>query len=165
MPALSLSQFYGRGSKVRSNEIRLLVHWGDTDMAGIVYYPNYFKWFDIAGHQFFRSSGLAPAKLDKEQNIILPILEAKCNFEKTLLYDEMITIRTKVEEVKRKTIKLKHEVYNSENERTGFGYEIRGWVKKEDNGVKAVQIPEDVRKILCEDVHTKVKENEFLFHT
>lgn len=27
-------------------EYRVKVHWGDTDAAGIVFYPNYYKWMD-----------------------------------------------------------------------------------------------------------------------
>lgn len=39
--------------KRRINETKFQIQWGDTDRAGIVYYPNYYKWFDLAGHNFF----------------------------------------------------------------------------------------------------------------
>ncbi|WP_413381692.1 acyl-CoA thioesterase [Alkalihalobacillus sp. 1P02AB] len=136
---------------MRKNEIEVLVNWGDTDKAGIVYYPNYFKWFDIAGHQFFRSCGLSPTKLEKERQIILPMLDARCTFEKTLLYEDLITIRTTVIEINAKTIKLKHEVFNGDI-RTGNGYELRGWVQQTPESIKAVLIPDDVKAILESDV-------------
>jgi acyl-CoA thioester hydrolase len=135
---------------LKRNEFQLRVNFGDTDAAGIVYYPNYFKWFDIAGHQFFRSIGLAPAKLIKEHSIILPLLDVRCTFEQPLYYDDIITIKTEVMEVNRKTIKLKHEVYR-ENTRTGHGYELRGWVKEENGKKFTVLIPEEVKKLLQED--------------
>jgi acyl-CoA thioester hydrolase len=135
---------------LKRNEFQLRVNFGDTDAAGIVYYPNYFKWFDIAGHQFFRSIGLAPAKLIKEYSIILPLLDVRCTFEQPLYYDDIITIKTEVMEVNRKTIKLKHEVYR-EDTRTGHGYELRGWVKEENGKKFAVPIPEEVKKLLQED--------------
>jgi acyl-CoA thioester hydrolase len=123
------------------------VHWGDTDMAGIVYYPSYFRWFDIAGHQFFKSVGLAPAKLASERQIILPLLDVRCTFEKPLYYDDLLTIKTRVAEIGQKTIRLYHEVYRGDT-RTGYGYELRGWVKQEEGNIYAVPIPEDVREIL-----------------
>lgn len=129
----------------------MLVNWGDTDKAGIVYYPNYFKWFDIAGHQFFRSCNLSPSKLEEERQIIVPLLDARCNFEKPLLYDDVITIRSTVEEVNNKTIKLKHEVFKEET-RTAHGYELRGWVKQTSEEIKAEPIPKDVITILTENV-------------
>nr|WP_309101511.1 thioesterase family protein [Fredinandcohnia onubensis] len=148
---------------MRSNEFQVIVNWGDTDKAGIVYYPNYFKWFDIAGHQFFRSCGLSPNTLEEERQIILPMLDARCSFERTLLYDDIITIKTQVEEINTKTIKLRHEVYRGET-RTGHGYEIRGWVKQTPAEIKAVPIPEDVLAILKEDLHTNESGKRPLFN-
>ncbi|KKB36645.1 acyl-CoA thioesterase [Bacillus thermotolerans] len=135
---------------MKRNEFQARVNFGDTDAAGIVYYPNYFKWFDIAGHQFFRSIGLAPASLMKEQNIILPLLDVRCTFERPLYYDDVITIRTTAAEVNNKTIKLIHEVYRGDV-RTGHGYELRGWVKEEEGSISAVPIPDEVRAILEEE--------------
>lgn len=148
---------------MRTNEIKFLVNWGDTDMAGIVYYPNYMKWFDIAGHHFFRSCDLSPSRLEQEEEIILPILDVRCTFVKPLYYEDVITVRTRVNEINNKTIKLNHEVWRGE-ERTGFGYELRGWVKKEKQGIKAVPIPEKVRSILNHDVHTKSDITQPLFN-
>jgi acyl-CoA thioester hydrolase len=135
---------------VRKNEFQVRINWGDTDKAGIVWYPNYFKWFDMAGHQFFRSIGLSPLKLEEEKNIILPLLDAGCTFEKPLYYDNIITIRTTIDEINRKTIRLKHEVFRGDT-RSGYGYEIRGWVKKVDGKISAVLIPEEVKDILKKD--------------
>ncbi|QGQ46350.1 acyl-CoA thioesterase [Metabacillus sediminilitoris] len=148
---------------MRSNEIELLVNWGDTDKAGIVYYPNYFKWFDIAGHQFFRSCDLSPRQLEEERQIIVPMLDARCSFEKPLLYEDVITIKTQVAEINNKTIKLNHEVFRGET-RTGFGYELRGWVKQTNNVIKAVPIPEDVIAILNQDIHTSDKGKRISFN-
>jgi len=38
---------------MRSNTIHYKIQWGDTDAAGIVFYPDYFRWFDLATHEFF----------------------------------------------------------------------------------------------------------------
>jgi acyl-CoA thioester hydrolase len=141
---------------MRTNEIEVLVNWGDTDKAGIVWYPNYFKWFDLAGHQLFRSCGLSPQSLENERNIILPLLDVRASFENPLYYDDLMTIRTTVEEVNNKTIKLRHEVFVGEK-RTGYGYELRGWVLQSPEGIKAVPIPDDVRRILQENIHSDQK--------
>lgn len=142
---------------MRRNEFQIRVNFGDTDAAGIVYYPNYFKWFDIAGHQFFRSIGLPPSKLATEQNIILPLLDVSCTFEAPLYYDEIITVKTVVSEINHKTIKLHHEIFR-ENIRTSYGYEVRGWVKNENGNIRAVPIPEDIKSILREDGNVDFKQ-------
>ncbi|MBU8908220.1 acyl-CoA thioesterase [Desertibacillus haloalkaliphilus] len=146
---------------MRSNEFQLRVNWGDTDKAGIVYYPNYFKWFDIAGHQFFRSCELSPLDLEEKHGIILPLLDVHCTFENPLLYDDIITIKTSVEEINNKTIKLSHQIFKGDT-RTGVGHELRGWVKQQDNDIKAVPIPEDVISILNEDIQNISSKNPWL---
>lgn len=132
---------------MHESTINLHVNWGDTDKAGIVYYPNFFKWFDIAGHSFFRSCGLPPLKLEEEEQIILPLLDAKCTFLHPLFYDDLITIHTSIEKLSNKTITLKHRI-TREDERIAEGYEVRGWVYQGNGEIRAVQIPDDKRKII-----------------
>lgn len=131
---------------MRQNQFQMRVNWGDTDKAGIVFYPNYFKWFDIAGHQFFRSIGLPHTQLERE-HVVLPLLDVRCTFENPLYYDDIITIKTQVVEVNHKTIKLAHEVYREEI-RTGYGYELRGWVESIEGRMRAVAIPEQIKELL-----------------
>lgn len=135
---------------MRGNQFRLRVNWGDTDKAGIVYYPNYFKWFDIAAHEFFRSIGLSPSTLSERDGVILPLLDVRCSFEKPLYYDDIITVMTEAAEVQPKTIKLTHQVF-ARGVRTGHGYELRGWVKEANGSIKAVEIPAAYRAVLEED--------------
>ncbi|WP_134700920.1 thioesterase family protein [Ammoniphilus sp. YIM 78166] len=146
---------------MRQNEFQLVVNFGDTDMAGIVYYPNYFKWFDIASHQLFRTMGLPMAQLDEHEQIILPLIDVRCSFEKPLKYDDIITIKTVVAEIKTKTIRFEHEVYRGET-RTGHGYEIRGWVKRFEHGIQAVPIPDGVRELLMSDRPVETQKNPWL---
>jgi acyl-CoA thioester hydrolase len=135
---------------MRTNSFQFRVNWGDTDKAGIVYYPNYFKWFDIAGHQFFRSIGLSPSELEEREQIILPLLDARCTFEKPLYYDDIATIITTVAEINRKTIRLNHVIMRGDT-RAGHGYELRGWVKKSGDHLSAIPIPEEVRNLLKQE--------------
>ena len=136
---------------VRSNVMEILINWGDTDKAGIVYYPNFFKWSDIAGHEFFRSCDLAPQKLEDERSIILPLMDTRCTFKRPLYYDDLVTITTTVEELNTKTIKLRHE-FTRDGEEIASGYELRGWVLQTGNHIKAVEIPDDIRAILRADI-------------
>jgi hypothetical protein len=43
---------------VRSNTIQLHVEFGDCDPAGIVFYPNYFRWMDVGTRRFFAACGV-----------------------------------------------------------------------------------------------------------
>lgn len=125
------------------NRINLHVHWGDTDMAGIIFYPNYFKWFDIGSHYLFNKIGLNPRELIFEDKIAFPIIDASCSFRRPLYYNDEIEVLTKVAEINEKTFRMEHEVYRG-GELTGKGHELRGYVKFADSKLKACPIPEDV---------------------
>lgn len=123
--------------------VRAKVQWGETDAAGIVFYPNYFHWFDNAAHAFFRALGLPLADLMK-QGIFTPILSAGSDFKAPLKYDDDITITSAITEVRNKSFRIEHTV-RCGDVITGAGWEWRGWVIKESGQLRAVAIPDDVR--------------------
>jgi acyl-CoA thioesterase FadM len=60
-----------------AHRIVLPVEWGDTDAAGIVFYPNYYRWFDRAAHALLRPQRLAaPGTRDTAHRGICAIPEA-----------------------------------------------------------------------------------------
>src|SRR5258708_38595606 len=68
---------------VKTYQHHVAVHWGDTDPARIVFYPNYFEWFDQSTRLFFDSVGLDWDLLGKKYGIMgLPIVEAKRSEER-----------------------------------------------------------------------------------
>ena len=54
------------------------VGWGDCDPAQIVFYPNYFAWFDQGAHLLFAHLGLPMGQLADDYGVVgLPIVDAK----------------------------------------------------------------------------------------
>ncbi len=130
-------------------EIR--VRWGDVDSAGIIFYPQIFRWFDIAADELFRTLGLAWARLFPDAGLVgLPILEAHCRFRSPIRYDDQVRIETVVEEVRDKTIRLGYRVFGpagaaESGTLCAEGYEVRGWVERRDGRLQARSIPDGVR--------------------
>lgn len=131
------------------NTEKLIVNWGDTDMAGIVYYPNYFRWFDISTLRLLQKVGLPPRELMTHQKMSFPLIDSGCTCFKPLYFNDEIRVETKIIEVNNKTFKLEHEVYRGD-ELTGKGYEVRGWVTFSEEKIKSVPIPDDVRRKLTQ---------------
>src|SRR5438552_17030422 len=70
-----------RLEQVKIYRHNVTVHWGDTDPAKIVFYPNYFEWFDQSTRLYFDSVGLDWDSLVRKYGIVgLPIVEAKARF-------------------------------------------------------------------------------------
>jgi acyl-CoA thioester hydrolase len=132
------------------NIIQYHVQWGDTDAAGIVFYPNYFRWFDHATLDFLRSLGLPLEKLKADYQAVVPIIEAGCRFQKPLRYHDLLTIETMVTEVRTRSFRLEHRVLCGE-EMAGLGYEVRGLARIPGDGdgkLELVVLPEDMRALL-----------------
>jgi acyl-CoA thioester hydrolase len=138
------------GTFMSRNSLQYSVQWGDTDAAGIVFYPNYFRWFDHAALEFLRSIGWPLEVLRAQFQIVVPIIEASCRFQKPLHYHDLLTIETVVTEVRTRSFRLEHRVSRGE-EITGMGYEVRGMARVPAEGegmLELVVIPEDVRACL-----------------
>ena len=54
---------------------RVRVIYGDTDQMGVVYYANYFRYFEASRSEYFRARGGDYAQMEK-QGLMLPVIEA-----------------------------------------------------------------------------------------
>jgi 4-hydroxybenzoyl-CoA thioesterase len=126
------------------NEYKKKIRFGETDAAGIVYYPNYYKMMDEATHEFFGAIGYSTSTLMKEKNISIPLLEAHCQFKSPLFFEDEIRITTTVEILKSKVFKATH-VFTRGDQFIAEGYEVRAYASFE-NGVKAIEIPEEIKE-------------------
>lgn len=121
-----------------------LVNWGDTDAAGIVYYPNFYKWMDQASHHLFSVHGYKVSELFKNEKMGLPLLEAKCQFKSPLFFEDEVYVLSIVNEIRNKVFIIEHEFKKGDIE-IAQGYEIRAWTDFSNGKPKAVSIPEVVR--------------------
>lgn len=132
------------------NTIQYYVQWGDTDAAGIVFYPNYFRWFDHAALEFLRSLGLPLETLKARYQVVVPIIEAGCRFQKPLRYHDLLLIETVATEVRTRSFRLEHRVSRND-EMMGIGYEVRSLARiltDDESKLELVPIPAPVRTLL-----------------
>jgi acyl-CoA thioester hydrolase len=67
----------------------------EVDLGQAVYHGNYYHLFELGRESFFRDLGF-PYKRFMDQEMHLTIVEAHCNYRKSLHYDEEIQVRTGV---------------------------------------------------------------------
>lgn len=126
------------------NEYKVKVRWGDTDAAGIVFYPNFYKWMDEATHECFAAIGFPTSDLFMNKQMSIPLLETHCQFKSPLFFEDEVYITTTVEIVKNKVFKATH-LFTRGEQQIAEGYELRAWASFE-NGVKAIEIPEEIKR-------------------
>jgi acyl-CoA thioester hydrolase len=72
---------------------RLRVRYAETDQMGVVYYANYLVWFEVARADWLRSLGWTYREME-ESGILLPVIEAQCEYRTPARYDDEIEIKT-----------------------------------------------------------------------
>ncbi len=60
---------------------------------GVVYYANYFVWFEVGRTDLLRASGWSYREMEGE-GISLPVIEARCEYRRPARYDDELDIHT-----------------------------------------------------------------------
>ena len=129
------------------------VSWVDTDAAQIVHFSNYFRYFERAEEEFYRSLGFNFESLSRESSIILPRVEAHCNYRNPLKFNDLVEIELSIKEIREKAVKYLFKVYNKTEEKLAAeGYLVLVAVDK--NSMKAAKIPEEIVKRLMPYMET-----------
>lgn len=125
------------------------VQWGETDAAGIVFYPNYFRWFDQATHDLFRALGYSVREM-WERGFAIPLVESGSRFFGSLSYDDELRITSRVAEVRTRAFRVEHQLYRHD-ELVCEGFEVRMWVRIKADGSETEPqvIPAELRRLLA----------------
>ena len=72
---------------------RIRVRYAETDKMGVVYYANYFVWFEVGRTDLLRESGWNYREMEID-GFALPVIEAHCTYRESAKYDDEIDVRT-----------------------------------------------------------------------
>lgn len=75
------------------------VPYADTDQMGVVYYANYLEYFERSRTEMLRSAGMPYSRME-EFGFFLPVSEAHCRYLKPAHYDDLLTFRSFVTEIR-----------------------------------------------------------------
>ena len=80
------------------------VYYEDTDAGGVVFYANYLKFFERARTEMLRNAGFEQDRLLRDEGIIFVVRSVKVDYLKPARFNELITIRSKVIEIKKTSL-------------------------------------------------------------
>ncbi len=119
----------------------LYVH---TDKMGVVNNVRYFEYFEAGRNDFLRKLGYPYIELEKE-NIGLPVIEAYAKYTSSAKYDDVITIRTILNQIPTVRIKINYEIFCNEKIIV-TGYTVHSFVNFEK--MKPIRPPERFIEII-----------------
>jgi acyl-CoA thioester hydrolase len=69
------------------------VRYAETDKMGVVYYANYFVWFEAGRCELLRTLGWSYRQME-EVGVSLPVIEASCAYHRPSYYDDELDVQT-----------------------------------------------------------------------
>jgi 4-hydroxybenzoyl-CoA thioesterase len=126
------------------------IQFGDCDPAGIVYYPNYFRFFDNATAALL-SAAFAMHKRNWLEHFGIagiPMVDTGARFIKPSRFGDVVDIRSEITELGRSSFSVKHTLLR-DGEIAIEAHEKRVWVVRDEaGGIRSAPLPEDVRQLL-----------------
>ncbi len=125
---------------VHNFEIR--VSYADTDQMGVVYYSNYFIWFERGRTELLRETGLPYKDLEK-QNLFLPVVEASCSYKASAQYDDIIIVKTRIKKIGKSSIIFTYEILRKlDGEFLASGETTHAFINRDR---KVIRIPAEIK--------------------
>ena len=88
-----------------------LVEFGDTDMAGIVHFANFFRYMESAEHAFLRSLGLSVAFDREGEHLSFPRVSASCDYLKPARFQDVLEVTVAVRRLGRSSVTYAFEFF------------------------------------------------------
>ena len=127
---------------------RRLVHWQDTDTAGIIHFTNYFRYMEEAETEFLRSFGIQKRKDPPFDTVFCPRVSASCDFVKTVAFGDELGVHLSVAKIGRSSIGYRFSFTCGEHEVARGRLTVVCVRKDSDGKMKSVPIPERLRQVL-----------------
>lgn len=137
------------------------VEFGDCDPAGIVWFPNFFRWIDAASRRFFIDCGVPPwHETEKTHGIIgTPLVDTHARFVKTASYGDTLNIHASIKEWRGKSFVQAYRVMRGD-ELIMECEEVRIFAARREGAdtrtgagdIRAVAAPNDIRS-KCDALH------------
>lgn len=93
----------------------LRTRYAETDQMGVVYYGNYPQYLELGRVEWLRAIGLTYKEMEAE-GIMMPVVSLQIQYKKPALYDELITICTKLKDLPSTKIEFDYEILNEKGE-------------------------------------------------
>ncbi|MGD0176118.1 MAG: thioesterase family protein [Candidatus Bathyarchaeia archaeon] len=120
------------------------VHWVDTDIAGVMHFSNFFRYFEACEEEFYRSLSLPLTEIHENFGVMLPRVEVHCQYKAACRFDEQIDVTLRVREVEEKTITYNFQIFRQSDGKLA----AEGYVKciAVNSEWKAVPLPAEIAK-------------------
>ena len=121
------------------------VRYAETDKMGVAYYANYFVWFEVGRCELLRSLGHTYRGLET-QGLMLPVIEAGCEYRDSARYDDNLDIATTGSLLSPVRVEFRYHVSRSDGTSLATGRTVHAAV---DASGRPRRLPADMRAVFA----------------
>ena len=130
------------------HETEIRVRYAETDAMGIVHNANYLVWFEVGRSALCRDKGFSYKEMEDEEDALMVVAESYCRYKTPAYYEDVLTIRTQVAEIRSRSLRFIYEIYRESDESLIAEGETLHLVTDKDKKVRS--LPEIYRTRLTE---------------
>ena len=110
---------------------------------GVVYHGNYFAYFEMGRTEMLRDCGIRYRDME-ERGEFCVVVQVDCSYKKPALYDDLLTLKSRVKRITRVKIEHEHHLYRGDEllaighitlavvDRNGNIQRVPDWMKPEE---------------------------------
>src|SRR5215831_5841613 len=95
-------------------EVKLQTYWADSDPAGIVYFPHFFRFIEQAEEELYLQVGTKRQVLLDRYSVWMPRVEAHVNFVSPIRNGHAILVKMDPQFKGEKTVRFEFEIVDAE---------------------------------------------------
>ena len=126
--------------KMHETEIR--VRYQETDNMGVVYYANYFVWFEVARTEYLRSTGISYKEMERD-GMFMMVASAACEYKSPARFDDLVRIETWIPKLKNSSLQFEHKLFVGEK-LVATGRSVHVFT---NHLGRPIRIPDDLKKL------------------
>lgn len=131
------------------HETQIRVRYAETDKMGIVHHANYLVWFEIGRSEYCRSKGFSYLEMEERFDALMVVAEAYCRYKSPAFYEDSLTIKTRISEIRTRTLRFVYEIFRASDEQLLAEGETLHVVT--DRARKVRSLPEEFRSLLLRE--------------
>lgn len=117
---------------MRQNLFSFRVRYGETDQMGVVYHGNYAQYLEMGRVEWLRTLGVTYRGME-ENGIILPVISLQIDYKKSALYDDLLTVETRIKKSPLIKIEFDYRIHNEANELLVTANTVLAFMDKKTN--------------------------------
>ena len=125
--------------KTIKHSCEIVITFGDCDPAGIVFYPNFYRFIDRTFHDWLRQWGSHNKLAESVDSLALGLIDCGASFHHVVRDGDVLQVNLFITEWRRKTFKVEYEAYVNDV-LCLTAYEVRGLFQIVEDKIKAGEV-------------------------